>query len=104
MKTPDILTLHPVSHAQGTLRLPGSKSLSNSALLLAALAPGPTRLSGLLDADDTRVMRQCLVQLGINLDSLGNVSATDLVVNGQGGFPVQQADLFLGTRELPYGR
>ncbi len=54
------LDLAPIRGATGTVRLPGSKSVSIRALLLAALAEGETRLTGLLDSDDTRVMRGAL--------------------------------------------
>jgi len=64
MKT---LALGPLRRAAGTVRLPGSKSISNRALLLAALCEGRTELRGLLDADDTRVMRAALASLGAPL-------------------------------------
>ena len=54
------LCLPPVSTAKGRFQLPGSKSISNRVLLLAALAEGETRLEGLLDSDDTRVMLSAL--------------------------------------------
>ena len=86
----DSIELAPARRAAGTVRLPGSKSISNRALLLAALARGDTELSGLLDADDTRVMREALARLGVSCK--GNVIA------GVGGaFPVKKADLFLGN-------
>ncbi len=72
------LDLGPLSRAEGAVRLPGSKSISNRALLLAALAQGKTTLGGVLDADDTRVMRAALEQLGPQLR-------------------VKQAELFLGN-------
>ena len=76
--------------AAGTVRLPGSKSISNRVLLLAALAQGDTELQGLLDADDTRVMRDALTGLGVRFH--GNS------VSGIGGvFPVKRAELFLGN-------
>ena len=53
----DSIELETARRAAGTVRLPGSKSISNRVLLLAALAGGDTELHGLLDADDTRVMR-----------------------------------------------
>ena len=56
MSAPAHLDLAHATRAAGTLRLPGSKSISNRTLLLAALAEGTTRLRGLLDSDDTRVM------------------------------------------------
>jgi 3-phosphoshikimate 1-carboxyvinyltransferase len=61
------LDLGPLSRAAGTVRLPGSKSISNRVLLLAALAEGDTEVRGLLDADDTQVMRAALGRLGPRL-------------------------------------
>ena len=61
------LDLGPFTRAAGTVRLPGSKSISNRVLLLAALAPGATEVRGLLDAEDTQVMRAALGQLGAGL-------------------------------------
>ncbi|MBU3693218.1 MAG: 3-phosphoshikimate 1-carboxyvinyltransferase [Rhodocyclaceae bacterium] len=94
------LLLPPVSRAAGTVRLPGSKSISNRCLLLAALARGTTTLRGVLDADDTRVMRDALTALGIRLSHLGAAGggSDDWQVEGAGSvFPVKQADLFLGN-------
>ena len=82
--------------ARGTLQLPGSKSVSNRALLLAALARGQTTLTGLLESDDTRVMRDALAKLGV-VTALGE--AVDvLTVTGCGGaFATLSADLFVGN-------
>lgn len=89
------LDIPPMASAQGTLRLPGSKSLSNRALLLAALAKGHTRLHGLLDADDTRVMLNALQTLGVTIRQAEQGVYT---IEGVGGaFPVRQASLFLGN-------
>ncbi|NLY27343.1 MAG: 3-phosphoshikimate 1-carboxyvinyltransferase [Alcaligenaceae bacterium] len=88
------LPLAPVSQARGTVDLPGSKSISNRVLLLAALAQGQTRLDGLLDSDDTRVMLQGLRQLGVSIEALGEQS---VLVTGACPFPVLQGDLFLGN-------
>src|SRR5687767_1685473 len=86
----DSLELEPVRRAAGTVRLPGSKSISNRVLLLAALARGDTEVSGLLDAEDTRVMRTALSKLGVNFSGSK--------IGGAGGpFRVKQADLFLGN-------
>ena len=86
----DSIDLKPARRAAGTVRLPGSKSISNRVLLLAALARGETELHGLLDADDTRVMRDALSTLG--------VSFKESVLQGVGGpFPVKKAELFLGN-------
>ena len=72
------LELGPLRRAAGTVRLPGSKSISNRVLLLAALAQGRTDVRGLLDADDTRVMREALGKLGTPIRA-------------------KQAELFLGN-------
>ncbi|HSH07472.1 MAG TPA: 3-phosphoshikimate 1-carboxyvinyltransferase [Burkholderiales bacterium] len=88
------LELAPIRRVAGTVRLPGSKSISNRALLLAALAQGETRLVGLLEADDTRVMREALAQLGVRCAPEGEA----LCVHGAGGAPgVREAALFLGN-------
>lgn len=62
----DSLTLHPIARVDGTVNLPGSKSVSNRALLLATQAIGTTRLTNLLDSDDVRHMLTALSQLGVN--------------------------------------
>jgi len=81
--------------ARGTVRLPGSKSISNRVLLLAALAQGDTVVRDLLRSDDTERMLDALRLLGVGLESLGD---TDWRVRGVGGaFPVKQAELFLGN-------
>jgi 3-phosphoshikimate 1-carboxyvinyltransferase len=86
----DSLELKPARRAAGTVRLPGSKSISNRVLLLAALAKGETEMLGLLDADDTRVMREALSVLGVKF--------SDQKVTGvAGAFPVKKAELFLGN-------
>ena len=90
------LDLPRARHAQGQLALPGSKSISNRVLLLAALANGPTRITGLLDSDDTRVMLAALEALGVGLLRDAAEPAT-VTVDGAGAFPVRQADLFLGN-------
>lgn len=58
------LTLQPIARVDGTINLPGSKSVSNRALLLAALAHGKTVLTNLLDSDDVRHMLNALTALG----------------------------------------
>ncbi len=87
------LELKPARRAAGTVRLPGSKSISNRVLLLAALAEGETVVRDLLDADDTRVMLAALEKLGVSL-----TKGKDLTVSGVGGaFPVKRVELFLGN-------
>ena len=89
------IQIGPFKRAQGSIVLPGSKSISNRALLLAALSTGTTTLKNLLDADDTQVMRNALRQLGLSItDQANNVC----LVEGCGGhFPVRKADLFMGN-------
>ena len=89
--------LAPIRRARGVVPLPGSKSVSIRALLLAALAEGETRLTGLLDADDTRVMRDALIACGVKLVDEG---AQGLRVLGAARFPNRQADLFVGNSGL----
>lgn len=90
----DYLDLPPVTRASGVIKLPGSKSISNRTLLLAALAAGETRITDLLDSDDTKVMLAALKALGVGLVKQGE----DWVVSGVGGvFPVKQAELFMGN-------
>jgi 3-phosphoshikimate 1-carboxyvinyltransferase len=64
----DSLTLPPTAALAGSVKLPGSKSISNRALLLAALAEGSTRIENLLDSDDTQHMLAALTSLGIRLE------------------------------------
>ncbi|AGW89185.1 MULTISPECIES: 3-phosphoshikimate 1-carboxyvinyltransferase [Cupriavidus] len=88
------LTLGPLTRATGTVRLPGSKSISNRVLLLAALATGETRVRDLLDSDDTRVMLQALRTLGVGWRQ----EDADYIVTGAGGnFPNKAAELFMGN-------
>ncbi len=92
---PDHLDLGPLDHAAGTVRLPGSKSISNRVLLLAALAQGSTQIHDLLASDDVERMLEALSLLGV---SLIRERQDIVVVEGCGGrFPVRQADLFLGN-------
>lgn len=94
MQTMEHLTLGPFTRASGTVRLPGSKSISNRVLLLAALAEGETRVCDLLDSDDTRVMLQALRTLGVEWRQEDGVC----VVRGVGGnFPNKAAELFMGN-------
>jgi len=91
------LTLQPISSVSGTITLPGSKSLSNRILLLAALAQGETTISNLLDSDDVRHMLTALKQLGVGLQLSAN--NTRCVVQGLGrSFYAGEAQtLFLGN-------
>ncbi len=92
----EFLDLPPVARVAGVVRLPGSKSISNRTLLLAALARGTTRVTGLLDADDVDRMLDALRLLGVRIDQAGE--ARDFQVHGTAGaFPVRHAELFLGN-------
>lgn len=89
------ITVEPVTSLSGDVHLPGSKSISNRALLLAALAGGATRLANLLRGDDTRVMIDALATLGIRIQEEGD----KLVVEGANGPLVtdaRRAQLHLG--------
>ena len=65
----EFLDIGPIARMTGTLRLPGSKSISNRSLLLAALSRGTTELTGLLDADDVDRMRESLRALGVRIEA-----------------------------------
>lgn len=65
---PHRLAIEPRGPLDGEVRVPGSKSITNRALLLAALAQGESRLLGGLESDDTVVMRKALAALGIRID------------------------------------
>jgi 3-phosphoshikimate 1-carboxyvinyltransferase len=94
----DRLTLPAATRAEGTVELPGSKSISNRMLLLAALARGTTTLTGLLESDDTRVMLDALRALGVPVRDLGGQRYE---IDGAGGaFPAKRADLHLGLSGL----
>ena len=97
----DFLDLPAASAAHGTVQLPGSKSISNRVLLLAALAKGVTQVRALLDSDDTRVMLEALRTLGVGVarqpDAHGGESDDYEITGVDGAFPVKQAELFLGN-------
>ena len=92
----DNLVLQPISRVDGSIQLPGSKSLSNRILLLASMAEGTTDVYNLLDSDDTRHMLDSLQRLGVRLEL--SPDRTRCRVYGLGGpFPPQEAELFLGN-------
>ena len=91
----EFLDLPQFLSAAGTVRLPGSKSISNRVLLLAALADGDTEVRDLLASDDTERMLEALKALGVGVTHLGG---ENWLIKGCGGrFPVKQAELFLGN-------
>jgi len=91
----EFLDLPQLLSAAGSVRLPGSKSISNRVLLLAALAEGTTEVRDLLASDDTERMLEALQTLGVGVTSLGN--DTWKVAGCGGNLPVRQAELFLGN-------
>jgi 3-phosphoshikimate 1-carboxyvinyltransferase len=91
-----VLEIPPIERVGGAVRLPGSKSISNRTLLLAALAEGDTRIEALLDSDDTRVMLAALEQLGIGIEY--DAGARSVLIHGAaGGLPNERAELHLGN-------
>jgi 3-phosphoshikimate 1-carboxyvinyltransferase len=110
---PDLLAIDPVTApVSGVARVPGSKSITNRALLVAALADGESELTGALLSDDTRYMADALRALGV--DVVTDAAGERFTVRGGGGtFPADRADLFVGnsgttmrflTAALPLGR
>jgi len=91
------MDLPPVARLAGEMTLPGSKSITNRVLLLAALSRGDTVLEGVLDSDDARVMLDALRALGVGLEHLGG---TRWRVLGTGAFPVKRANIFVGNSGL----
>ena len=92
---PHHLDIKPVMHVEGVVRLPGSKSISNRTLLLAALADGTTLIHDLLASDDTLVMLGALRSLGIEWNQVND--HTHMVYGGGGALPKHEADLFMGN-------
>ncbi|KAF4533600.1 hypothetical protein B566_EDAN005647 [Ephemera danica] len=91
----EFLDLPQLLSAAGTVRLPGSKSISNRVLLLAALADGETEVRDLLASDDTERMLEALKALGVGITHLGGENWR--ISGCAGRFPVKQAQLFLGN-------
>ena len=91
----EYIELPELARAAGEVRLPGSKSISNRVLLLAALSPGVTVVNDLLDSDDTQHMLSALRTLGVGVEDQGKHQWR---ITGVGGrFPVKSAELFLGN-------
>lgn len=89
------LKLPASHHAQGTIKLPGSKSISNRTLLLAALANGVTEIRDLLASDDTSRMLEALQKLGLRLENFAENAWR--VTGCNGNFPNKNAEIFLGN-------
>ena len=90
----EFLDIPPLTGAHGTVRLPGSKSISNRVLLLAAMSQGETVVHDLLASDDTAVMLAALKQLGCSVEQTGHTA----VIGGLGGKLLNtQGKLFMGN-------
>lgn len=89
------IEMQPVtSPVCGVIRPPGSKSITNRAMVMAALASGPLHMTGVLDSQDTRVMVESLRRLGFTVDQ--NIDHCSCTVHGLGGrIPAESADLWL---------
>lgn len=91
------MNIHPLSHPlDATVRVPGSKSLTNRALLISALANGTTRITNALFSDDSRYFANALKTLGfdVQLDEANH----EMTVTGLGGqIPAKKAELFVGN-------
>lgn len=92
----NFITIQPRGPIHATVRPPGSKSITNRALICAALAEGASRLTGVLDSDDTRVMIDSLRRLGLPLRF--SPEAELIEIEGCGGrWPARTAELFIGN-------
>jgi 3-phosphoshikimate 1-carboxyvinyltransferase len=91
------MLIHPIPHPlNASVRVPGSKSLTNRALLIAALAVGTTRLTDALFSDDSRYFAQALQTLGFDLTL--DETAHEMTITGLGGrIPATRADLYIGN-------
>ena len=87
---------------QGAIQPPGSKSITNRALIIAALADGTSRLTGTLASEDTHVMLESLRRLGLEWTDEGNGTIS---IQGCGGnIPADKADLWLENSEYPMSK
>lgn len=91
------LTLQPIQKFHGTINLPGSKSVSNRALLLAAVSKGTTRLVNLLDSDDIRHMLTALKSLGVKHQLSNNHTVCEIEGIGRPLKASSPLELFLGN-------
>jgi 3-phosphoshikimate 1-carboxyvinyltransferase len=97
VSSPSPLEIRPIrGPVHATIAVPGSKSLTNRALIIAALADGESRLTGALDSDDTRYMAAALEQLGFLVD-WDRSTATVRIAGRGGSIPSAGADLFGGN-------
>jgi 3-phosphoshikimate 1-carboxyvinyltransferase len=93
----DVFTFTPLDRpVDGTVIVPGSKSITNRALPIAALARGESELTGALFSDDTRYMAEALNQIGVRVEA-DEANNAFSVAGGDGTFPAASADLFIGN-------
>jgi len=96
MSAPDSISIATCGPIRGSIRPPGSKSITNRALIIAALAKGKSTLRGALASEDTQVMIESLTRLGISVEE--SQAGATLVIDGCGGTIAQpDADLFVGN-------
>ncbi|MFT5905275.1 MAG: 3-phosphoshikimate 1-carboxyvinyltransferase [Cryomorphaceae bacterium] len=93
----DSLRLEPITKVDGVINLPGSKSLSNRALLLAALADGVTEIRNLLNSDDIRHMLNALTKIGVSYELSEGKTVCKVTGNGGAFENDQSLELFLGN-------
>ena len=98
----EFLDLPQLSEASGSVRLPGSKSISNRVLLLAALSEGETEVRDLLASDDTERMLDALKTLGLGVVHLGG--GTGASRGAVGSFPSNRPSSSWATRVRPFAR
>src|SRR5688572_33489732 len=91
------MRIQPINHPlNATVRVPGSKSLTNRAMLIASLANGKTKLTNALFSDDSKYFAKALQTIGFEIEL--DESNQEMTVNGLGGnIPSKQADLFIGN-------
>jgi 3-phosphoshikimate 1-carboxyvinyltransferase len=96
MTAPDSIAISPCGPLRGSIRPPGSKSITNRALVIAALAEGVSTLRGALASEDTHVMIDSLARLGIGVQE--SQGGETLMIHGCGGkIPEREAELFVGN-------
>ena len=95
-KLPDQIEIQPTDPLHGSIRPPGSKSITNRALACAALAEGSSTLTGALDSEDTQVMIEALRRLGVSVD-FDSASATVRITGCGGSIPARGGDLYVAN-------
>src|SRR5437588_7212517 len=97
-RDPTTISIEPWSGPapSAAVHVPGSKSLTNRALIIAAMADGPSVLEGALESEDTDIMVKALEELGIRVKF--DVESSRIAIDGCGGdFPVREASLYVGN-------